>query len=63
MAKYLRSNVPKKKAIIKGENVEYFVGEQLLLEPQCQPSFFPSHSYENFSTIIPSFLQYSGTSL
>ena len=39
MAKYLQSNVPKKKAIIKGENVEYFVGEELLLEPQCQPSF------------------------
>ena len=37
MAKYLKSNVPKKKAIVKGEHKEYFVGEQLVPEPQCHP--------------------------
>ena len=32
VAKHMRANVPTKKAIIKGENVEYFVGERLMLQ-------------------------------
>ena len=48
MAKYLRSNVPRKKAIIKGENAEYFVGEHLIVElsvPSILQSLNFQHSY------------------